>query len=132
MNDHPIILFDGICNLCNGMVNFIIANDRKKVFRFAALQSPAGKKLIEESNPVNLESDSFILIDGQNIYQHSTAALKVYNKLEWYYKWTQIGWIFPRVFRDAVYKFIARNRYKWFGRKETCMVPGGDVRDRFL
>jgi predicted DCC family thiol-disulfide oxidoreductase YuxK len=128
---HPIILFDGVCNFCNGIVNFVISQDKKKVFRFAALQSNAGQELIEKFH-LPSSFDSFILIQNGKAYQKSTAALRLYNQLSWPWKWIQLFWIVPRPIRDAVYDLIARNRYKWFGRKEECMVPTPEIRSRFI
>ena len=132
MELHPTLLFDGICNYCNAMVNFIIRQDKKKVFRFAALQSDAGQKVLNEFKLPQNNFDSFILVENNKIYQRSDAALRLYNKLPWYWKWTQIFWIFPKIIRDGVYSVIARNRYKWFGKKDQCMVPAPEVKERFL
>jgi len=130
--EHPVILFDGVCNYCNSMVKFIIRQDKKKKFKFAALQSDAGQNLINQFGlPLN-NFDSFILIHEKKIYNSSTAALKLYNQLPWYWKWTQLFWVFPRFFRDGVYSIIAKNRYKWFGKKDQCMIPTPDVKERFL
>jgi predicted DCC family thiol-disulfide oxidoreductase YuxK len=128
----PIILFDGICNFCNAGVNFIIKQDKKKVFRFAALQSEAGQKILQQYSLPKEGFDSFVLIDEGKVYKKSSAGLRVYNKLPWFWKWTQLFWIAPRFIRDAVYDLIARNRYKWFGKKESCMIPTPEVRSRFL
>jgi predicted DCC family thiol-disulfide oxidoreductase YuxK len=128
----PIILFDGVCNFCSSMVNFIIRQDKKRVFRFAALQSEAGQKLLEQYHLPREKFDSFFLIDNGKAYKSSTAGLRLYGRLPWYWKWTQIFWIVPRFLRDAVYNLIARNRYRWFGKKESCMVPTPEVRARFL
>lgn len=130
--DHPVILFDGVCNFCNAGINFIIKQDRKKVFRFAALQSEAGQKLLAQYSLPKKEYESFVLIDGGKVYQKSSAGLRVYGKLPWYWKWTQAFWLAPKFIRNAVYDFIARNRYKWFGKKEACMIPTQDVKSRFL
>ena len=132
MESHPIILFDGVCNYCNGMVNFIIRQDKKKIFRFAALQSEAGQKLLTQFNLPEKNFDSFVLIENDKIYQRSDAALRLYNLLPWSWRWTQLFWIFPPFIRNGVYNIIAKNRYKWFGKKDTCMVPAPDVRERFL
>jgi len=132
MVPHPIILFDGVCNYCNAMVNFIIRRDKKKVFRFAPLQSEAAQKILLQNHLPQINFDSFILVENDKIYQRSDAALRLYNKLPWYWKWTQIFWIFPKFIRDGVYNVIARNRYKWFGKKDQCMVPAPEVRERFL
>jgi predicted DCC family thiol-disulfide oxidoreductase YuxK len=128
----PIILFDGVCNFCSGVVNFIIRQDKKKVFRFAALQSEAGQKMLVQYGLPKEKFDSFLLIDNGKVYKSSTAGLRLYSRLPWYWKWTQVFWIVPRFLRDAVYNFIARNRYRWFGKSESCMVPTADVRARFL
>src|SRR5687767_934224 len=130
--DHPIILFDGICNFCNAMVNFIIRQDSRKIFRFATLQSQAGQALLSRHQIDWKANDSFVVIENDKAYQKSTASLRLYNKLSWYWKWTQLFWIFPKFFRDAVYNFIAKNRYKWFGKKEKCMIPEAGVKERFL
>jgi len=114
------------------MVNFIIRHDKKKVFLFCALQSEAGKKLLQQYNLNWKRSDSFVLIEDGKAYQKSNASLKLYNKLPWYWKWTQLFWIVPKFIRDGVYNLIAKNRYRWFGKKEECMVPAREVRDRFL
>jgi predicted DCC family thiol-disulfide oxidoreductase YuxK len=129
---NPIILFDGICNFCNGNVNFIIRQDNKKIFRLAALQSEAGQRLLQQYKLPMGDFDSFVLVHENKVYNKSSAALKVYSLLPWYWKWTQLIWIFPRFIRDAVYDFIARHRYKWFGKKEQCMVPTAELRGRFL
>jgi predicted DCC family thiol-disulfide oxidoreductase YuxK len=130
--NHPIILFDGVCNYCNSIVNFIIRQDKKKVFRFAALQSKAGQELLKQYQLPANKLDTFILIDGGRVYDRSNAALRMYGKLPWYWKWTQLLWVFPRFLRDGVYNWIAENRYKWFGKKEECMIPTEDIRSRFL
>jgi len=127
-----VILFDGVCNFCNAGVNFIIRQDKKKVFRFAALQSEAGQQLLKDYYLPTKGFESFVLIDNGIVYQKSTAGLRVYGKLAWYWRWTQVFWIVPKGIRDAVYNFIARNRYKWFGKKDTCMIPTADLRSRFL
>lgn len=132
MSDHPVILFDGVCNFCNGVVNFTIRQDKKGVFRFAALQSPAGQQLLKQYGLPTHAFDSFILIDKGKAYKSSTAGLKLYSGLPWYWRWTQVFWVVPRFLRDAVYNTIARNRYKWFGRQEQCMVPTQELRNRFL
>lgn len=130
--DKPVILFDGVCNYCNSMVNFVIRQDSEKKFRFATLQSDGGQKLLEEFELPKQDFNSFVFIQNNKAYLQSTAALKVMNLLPWYWKWTQAFWIIPKFLRDAVYDFVAKNRYKWFGRKEVCMIPTPEVRHRFL
>ena len=128
----PIILFDGVCNFCNGMVNFAIRQDKKNIFRFAALQSEAGQKMLAQFQLSKQNFDSFILIENGKIYKSSTAALKVAGKFPWYWKWTQLFWIMPAFLRNAVYDLIARNRYKWFGKKDDCMMPSAELKRNFL
>lgn len=127
-----VVLFDGVCNFCNGTVNFLIKQDKKKLLRFAALQSKAGQKLLEQFHLPQKDFDSFILIENGRIYTKSTAGLRLYNKLPWYWKWTQLFWMVPPFIRDGIYLFIARNRYKWFGKKEACMIPPPEIKSRFL
>jgi predicted DCC family thiol-disulfide oxidoreductase YuxK len=132
MQTQPVILFDGVCNFCHAGINFIIKQDKKKVFRFAALQSNAGQRLLQKHGLSTEKFESFILIDKGKVYQKSTAGIKVYNQLPWYWKWTQLAWLVPSFLRDGVYNWVARNRYKWFGKKGACMVPSADVRSRFI
>jgi predicted DCC family thiol-disulfide oxidoreductase YuxK len=132
VSDHPVILFDGVCNFCNSVVAFTIRQDRKGVFRFAALQSPAGQRLLQQYGLPDQDFASFILIDKGKAYKSSTAGLKLYNRLPWYWKWVQVFRIVPQFLRDAVYNFVARNRYKWFGRQKQCMVPSPELKSRFL
>ena len=132
MNENAIILFDGVCNFCNGAINFVLKQDKKGVFRFAPLQSEAGQRLLKQYNLSTAEFDSFVLIDNGKIYKKSSASLRVMNKLPWYWKEAQLLRIIPTAFRDAIYDFIAKNRYKWFGKKEQCMIPTPEMRNRFL
>ena len=128
----PILLFDGVCNYCNSMTNFIIRQDKKKVLRFATLQSNFGQNVLKENNLPTDVFESFILLDKGKLYKKSTAGLRLYSKLPWYWKWTQLFWIFPRFIRDWVYGIIAKNRYRWFGKRNECMVPTPELRKRFL
>ena len=131
-SQHPIILFDGVCNFCNGAINFVLKQDKKDNFRFAPLQSEVGQKLLQEYNLSTKEFDSFVLIDNGKVYKKSAASLRVMNKLPWYWKAAQILRIIPTAFRDSIYDFIAKNRYKWFGKKEQCMIPTPEKKSRFL
>jgi predicted DCC family thiol-disulfide oxidoreductase YuxK len=130
--NRPVILFDGVCNFCNAAINFVLKQDKKGIFRFAPLQSEAGQELLKQYNLSTRDFDSFVLIDEGKVYKKSTASLRVMNKLPWYWKEAQILRIVPAFLRDAIYDFIAKNRYKWFGRKEQCMVPTPEMRSRFL
>lgn len=132
MESNPVILFDGVCNFCNGTVHFLLQQDKKRVFRFAALQSEAGQKLLTQYQLPTGSFDTFLLLDKGKVYKRSTAALRVGSKLPWYWKWTQVFWIVPKFLRDGIYQIIARNRYHWFGKKEACMIPTPEMRSRFL
>ena len=131
-NENPIILFDGICNFCNGAINFVLKQDKRGIFRFAPLQSEVGQELLQQYHLPAEEFESFVLIENGKVYKKSAASLRVLNKLPWYWKEAQILRIIPTAFRDAIYDFIARNRYKWFGRKDQCMIPSPEMRSRFL
>ena len=126
-----IVLFDGVCNYCNAMVNFAIRNDKKAILRFAPLQSEAGKRL-KEKYKISPEIDSVIFIENKKVYTYSDAALRISKNLRWPAKAVYAFIIIPKFIRQPFYKWIARNRYKWFGKKEECMIPNADVRGRFL
>jgi predicted DCC family thiol-disulfide oxidoreductase YuxK len=128
----PIILFDGVCNFCNGAVNFIIKRDKNANIKFAALQSHTGQKLLEEYMLPKKNFNSFVLIHNGKAFHKTTAALHTITYLPPIWKWAKIFWIVPRFLRDAVYDVIAANRYKWFGKKEQCMIPAAGIKERFL
>jgi predicted DCC family thiol-disulfide oxidoreductase YuxK len=131
-HNKKIILFDGVCNLCNGSVVFIIKRDKKDVFRFAAIQSDEGQELIQKHNIDTLKVDSILLINGERYFSKSTAALKIARHLSGGYPLLYGFMILPRFFRNWVYDIIARNRYKWFGKKESCMIPTPELKAKFL
>ena len=133
MNDvlHPMILFDGVCNLCNASVQYVIKHDKKRLFRFTSLQSSFGKKILKENNLPQNTFNSFILLDNNKIYTRSTAALLVAKKLSGFIKLLYGFIIVPKFIRDFVYDVIARNRYKWFGKKEACWVPTPELKSLF-
>ncbi len=130
--DHKIILFDGVCNLCNGAVTYIINRDKKNLFKFAALQSEIGQQLISKFNIDTSKVDSIILIDGEKHYEKSSAALRIAKYLSGAYPLLFGFMVVPKFIRNAVYDYIARNRYKWFGKKESCMIPTAKLKDKFL
>jgi len=130
--EQPIILFDGVCNYCNSMVNFIIRQDKKKIFRFATLQSNAGQKILQQWKLPANEFETLLLLDKGRLYDRSTAVLKINSKLPWYWKWAQVFRIVPKFIRNWMYGIIAKNRYKWFGKKDECMVPTPELKERFL
>ncbi|MFT5077074.1 MAG: putative DCC family thiol-disulfide oxidoreductase YuxK [Flavobacteriaceae bacterium] len=129
---HKIILFDGVCNLCNSSVNFVIKKDKNDVFRFAALQSEIGKQYINKFNIDPSQTDSIILIDGDKHYIKSTAALNVTKSLKGGYPLLYAFIIVPKFIRNWVYDVIAKNRYKWYGEKESCMIPTPELKSKFL
>ncbi|WP_408007853.1 thiol-disulfide oxidoreductase DCC family protein [Pseudalkalibacillus sp. A8] len=126
-----ILLFDGECNLCNGIVQFVIKRDPSAQFKFAALQSETGQKLLKQYN-LPPRFDSFVLIENDKAYQKSSAGLKVARHLNGGWHLFTIFKIIPTPIRDVVYNFIARNRYKWFGKRDSCMMPTPDIKSRFL
>ncbi|MFT3684351.1 MAG: DCC1-like thiol-disulfide oxidoreductase family protein [Phycisphaerales bacterium] len=135
--DHPVLLFDGVCNLCSRTVQFVIrhqqqAADTPGTLRFGTLQSPAAERLLAAVNaPVPLP-DSMIVIDGGVFYARSDAALRMLAHLGWPWKMLTVFRILPRPMRDGLYKMVAGNRYTLFGKRDACMVPTPDLRARFL
>ncbi|MCI0573316.1 MAG: thiol-disulfide oxidoreductase DCC family protein [Myxococcaceae bacterium] len=128
-----VVLFDGVCNLCNGAVNFIIDRDPEARFRFASLQSPVGATLLERHGlKVQAEPESMVLLEGGHLYVRSTAALRIARHLRGAWRLLYVLLLVPRPLRDAAYRFIARHRYRWFGRTEACRVPTPALRARFL
>jgi len=131
VNDKPVILFDGVCNLCTGSVQFILKRDKEKKFMFASLQSNHGQKLLQQFNLPTNTFNSFILYQDDKVFTRSTAALKMFQQLKGW-RWVKVLWIFPKFIRDAVYNLISKNRYKWFGKKNECWVPTPELKARFL
>jgi len=132
MNEHPVILFDGVCNLCNGFVQFVIRRDPEAVFKFAPLQGETGKRLRSKFGLDKAELKTIILIKNDKLYTRSTAALEITKNLKSTLKILYGFIIVPVFIRDAVYNLVARNRYKWFGKKDHCMIPTLDLATRFL
>ena len=129
----PVILFDGVCNLCNGFIQFVIKNDRQGVFRFASLQSEAASSLLGDRASAYRDSlETVVLIEGDTIYTHSDVALQIARRIGGAWSLLLVAYILPKFCRDALYRFIARNRYRWFGKHDTCMVPSPDLASRFL
>ncbi len=128
----PVILFDGVCNLCNATVLFIVDRDPKGLFRFAALQSAAGAHVLASQANAVRDVDSIVLVDGHGVWTESDAALRIAVALGWPWRAAGAFRVLPRQFRDAVYRWIARNRYRWFGRRDACRLPTPELRGRFL
>ena len=127
-----IILFDGVCNFCNASANFTAKHDSKNYFLFAPLQSEKGIELLVKFNIDETKTDSFVLIENNNAYIKSSAALRVARHLNGLYSLPYIFIIIPPFIRDAVYDFISRHRYKWFGKRETCMIPTEEMKRKFI
>jgi predicted DCC family thiol-disulfide oxidoreductase YuxK len=131
--DKKIILFDGVCNLCNAAIQIIIKQDRKDIFRFVALQSDLGKKIVAHIGIDPKKMDSIILYEPRIAYYYkSEAALKVASQLGSFFSLLVVFKILPTAFSDTIYDWIARNRYKWFGKKEHCMIPTPELKSKFL
>jgi predicted DCC family thiol-disulfide oxidoreductase YuxK len=128
-----IVLFDGVCNLCNRSVQFIIRHDHKGKFLFAALQSEAGQALLKQHNlPLHTNPESIVLLHDRQIYQYSGAALRIARNLGGIWSLAYGFIILPPFIRDGIYKLIARNRYRWFGRQDSCMLPTAALKAKFL
>ncbi len=130
--NNSIILFDGVCNLCNNSVHFIIKRDKKKRFLFTSLQSDAARDILLQFQLKNSEMDSIIFIENGKIYQKSDAILKIVKHLNGIWKISYGFIIIPKFIRDYVYIIIAKNRYRWFGKREVCMIPTKELQMRFL
>jgi predicted DCC family thiol-disulfide oxidoreductase YuxK len=130
--DSPILLFDGVCNLCNGLVTFILRNDPRHRFRFASLQSPAGQALLARHGLPTADLDTVVLIEGSRAFIRSTAVLRTARRMGYLWPLAFVFILIPRPLRDLVYKLIGKNRYRMFGRREACMLPTPDIRARFL
>jgi predicted DCC family thiol-disulfide oxidoreductase YuxK len=131
--DKKIILFDGVCNLCNGVIQFIIKRDKKDVFRYAALQSDLGLQLTAERGIDTSRVDSFVLIEpGMAYFIKSDAALEIAGDLKGLWPIFKLFKWVPTSLRNVIYDFVAQNRYKWFGRKDQCMIPTPELQAKFL
>lgn len=131
--DYPaVILFDGVCNLCNSAVQLIIRYDKKAYFSFTSLQGAYGQEFLKANNLNTEDYDSFILFENGTMYTASTAALYVAKRMGFPWVLSYPLLMVPQFIRDAVYRWIAKNRYRWFGKKEQCMIPDPDVQNRFI
>ncbi len=128
---HPIVLFDGVCNFCNGMVNFAIRNDRKAKLKFTPLQSDTAQQLKSQFN-IPPSTDSVILVENGKVYTYARAAIRITKYLDWPVRMMYAFIIIPPFICQPFYKWVARNRYKWFGKKESCMIPTPEFRERFI
>ena len=127
-----LILFDGVCNLCNGAVQFIVKRDKKSKFKFASLQSSVGKKYLKQFHLDQKATYSIILVREEKILDKSSAALEIARHLSGLWPLLSVFKIIPKFLRDIFYDFIAKNRYRWFGKKDECMIPTPELKARFL
>ncbi len=132
MSDSKIILFDGVCNLCNSSINFIIDHDTNNKFKFASLQSETGQAFLKKSGLDQKDFDSVVLIEGDKHFTRSTAALRIIKEFEGPWKLLYVFIIVPPFIRNFIYDIISRNRYKWFGKKDSCRVPTPELKEKFL
>lgn len=130
--DHDILLFDGVCNLCNSSVNFIIDRDPKKHFKFAALQSDFGQSKLKELGFNQEEFDSLVLLSKGKVYRKSSAALRIAKKLNGLWPLLYIFILIPPFIRHGIYDIIGKNRYKWFGKQDSCRMPTPELKQRFI
>lgn len=127
-----VLLFDGVCNLCNSTVQFILKRDKKKRFYFAALQSEKGQELLQKFGLPTQDFDTVVYVRGESFLTKSSAALYIMRDLGGFWQILFPLIVIPKFIRDAVYSWVARNRYRWFGRQESCMLPTPDLKSRFL
>ena len=139
-----VVLFDGTCNFCDGAVHFVIDHERDSELRFTALQSDAAEKLLvdafgeERARAIRSgtdgsgDPDSVVFIDDGKAYTHSSASLRIARYLRAPWRWLRVFWLVPRPIRDLVYRWFARNRYRWFGKTDSCRVPTPELKARFL
>ena len=125
-----IVFFDGVCNLCQGSVLYLIKHDKKGVLKFASLQGNYAKDFVNETEIQSMQS--ILFFDGKMLYKKSTAVLKLSRLLGGWYQLLLLGYILPRFFRDWLYNIVAKNRYRWFGKKDQCMLPSKGFENRFL
>ncbi len=132
LNGKRLVLFDGVCNVCNALILFIIDRDPKEQFVFAPLSSELGQSVLSRYGLPTIDPDTVVLVEGNRAYTRSTAILRILAKLRapWMLLW--LGFVVPRFARDAAYRYFARKRYAWFGKSDQCRVPTPELRRRFL
>jgi predicted DCC family thiol-disulfide oxidoreductase YuxK len=130
--DKSILIFDGVCNLCNGSVNFVLRRDKAGRFAFASNQSEAGRTLLGRFGVDPDQVESVYLVEGDRIWSKSSATIAIAKRMPWPWRIGVVGAVIPRLVRDTIYDWIARNRYRWFGKSEACRLPTDAERDKFL
>jgi predicted DCC family thiol-disulfide oxidoreductase YuxK len=131
-SDQPILLFDGVCNLCHGSVLFVLRHERRPELRFCALESEAGAQLLTRHGIGSDYRGSLVVIEAGRVFLKSDAALRVASYLKWPWSWGRAAVILPRGLRDWAYDVIARNRYRWFGRHDACLLPTPELKRRLI
>lgn len=129
--DH-LILFDGVCNLCNTSVHFVIDRDSSRTFRYASLQSALGQSIQERFGRNPQQIDSVVYVENGRYYDRSTAALKIARHLDGFWRWLYVFILIPPMIRNVVYDWIGRNRYRWFGKQDACRMPTPELRALFV
>lgn len=132
MLNKSILLFDGVCNLCNSSIHWVIDRDRAEQFQFASLQSDFSKQKLKQFGVKNEDLNTVVLIDGDRVFKRSSAALEVLKKLGGGWQLLYVFKIIPAPIRDVVYNWIAKNRYRWFGKEDSCRIPTPELKSRFL
>ncbi|MEJ0054181.1 MAG: thiol-disulfide oxidoreductase DCC family protein [Bacteroidota bacterium] len=132
MTEKSIILFDGVCNLCNGFVNFLILRDKQNKFQFGSLQSPKAQELLKQYQYSTNDLSTVLLLEDGKLYSQSTAVLKIVRRMDGAWPLLYGFIILPRPIRDFFYQLIAKNRYKLFGRKDACMIPTPELKAKFV
>lgn len=134
--DAPVLLFDGVCNLCSRTVQFILDHERAPTMRFCSLQSETGRALLAQHGMLHVvaqaDPDTMVFIEDGRAHDRSTGALRVAAHLKAPWRWGRVALVVPRFLRDLGYRFVARNRYRWFGKTDSCLVPTKELRARFL
>ncbi len=129
---NPVVVFDGVCNLCVGSVGFIVRHEKTPALRFAPIQSATGARLVRELGFDPADAKTFVIVEDGRAHVRSNAAIRLARYLRWPWRLLGAAWIVPRPIRDHAYDWVARNRYRWFGRRDTCLVPTPALRSRFL
>lgn len=130
--ENQVVLFDGVCNLCNASVQTLIKLDKKGVLKFASLQSDFGQKVLGDNNLDQQNFNTFLYYKNQKLYSKSTAAIYVFSELGIALQGVKILLLVPKFIRDGIYNYVSKNRYKWFGRKESCWLPTPELKERFI
>ncbi len=132
ISDAPVVLFDGVCNLCIGSVQWLLRMDRRGVLQFGTLQSEAGTELLRQCGLSEGYNNSMVVIEGKRAYTDSDAVLRIARHLGFPWSIARIGRIIPKRLRDPIYRFVAESRYDWFGKREQCLMPDEELRARFI